>query len=484
MAVLPRLRASMGDVTADLKFPPTCEVRAICRLRQHRGCLGECIRPYEQVEAGKGHVGPVWPVPSREAARALANTGPRRKSAVAMPLWHGAQLAVDATLVSPLTRTACRSPQPMGNRAVALARAVQRKRRHTYPELLRARRCRLVVFGIETGGQWGEEAATFLRLLAQARAASAPVAVRRAAQAAWVSFRWPLRCSSFLLPQSSVLLVTHPLCTSCWLTHAGVLRWPPHFATCKLTSAPARMQWLSMAVLEDAYILAPHELYHRVETHAFQRKSSLEPYQDPRVEHCRSPAGLAPDHHELVQGWWRASSTKLRLEGELQESRSERTLRRNGDEASPAENPGGLVADSSRGTCCTRTGKEANKGGSFLSPAARFESENDKATASASVDLGVCLPSLAPRSIAVGAAHRGPAHRCSWRPARRCARLAPPGSAGDGAFEGQCSGGEHAGCGACSSMVSVRIEHAAAGAAVRAKREGHAQAAQEHDAEV
>ena len=203
----------------------------------------------------------------------------------------------------------------------------------------------------------------------------------------------------------------------------------------------------------------------------------------------REAAGLrsllpASACQELVQGWWRASSTKLRLEGELQESRSERTLRRNGDEASPAENPGGLVADSSRGTCCTRTGKEANKGGSFLSPAARFESENDKATASASVDLGVCLPSLAPRSIAVGAAHRGPAHRCSWRPARRCARLAPPGSAGDGAFEGQCSGGEHAGCGACSSMVCVRIEHAAAGAAVRAKREGHAQAAQEHDAEV
>ena len=46
-----------------------------------------------------------------------------------------------------------------------------------------------VVFGIETGGRWSEEAATFLRLLAQARAASAPVAVRRAAQAVWV-YRW------------------------------------------------------------------------------------------------------------------------------------------------------------------------------------------------------------------------------------------------------------------------------------------------------
>ena len=41
---------------------------------------------------------------------------------------------------------------------------------------------------------------------------------------------------------------------------------------------------------------------------------------------------------ELVQSWRRASSTKLRLAGELQESGSERTLRRNGDEATPVEN--------------------------------------------------------------------------------------------------------------------------------------------------
>ena len=106
-----------------------------------------------------------------------------------LPLWHGAQLAVDATLVSPLTREGQPQPAADAQPGVALARAAQRKRRHTYPELLRARRCRLVVFGIETGGRWSEEAATFLRLLAQARAASAPVAVRRAAQAAWV-YRW------------------------------------------------------------------------------------------------------------------------------------------------------------------------------------------------------------------------------------------------------------------------------------------------------
>ena len=149
---------------------------------------------------------------------------------------------------------------------------------------------------------------------------------------------------------------------------------------------------------------------------------------------------------ELVQGWWRS-----------QESGSERTLRRNGDEATPAENPGGL-ADSSRGTCCTRTGKEANKGGSFLSPtSAHFESENDEATASVSVDLGparVVVSSVMWAAISGhradergvhGTCHSGrplqttsmrrtswTAHRCSWRPARRCARLAPrlPGRRG------------------------------------------------------
>ena len=60
---------------------------------------------------------------------------------------------------SPRSRArASRSPLPMRNRALLCA--AQRKRRHTYPELLRARRCRLVVFGIETGERWSEEAAT------------------------------------------------------------------------------------------------------------------------------------------------------------------------------------------------------------------------------------------------------------------------------------------------------------------------------------
>ena len=91
-----------------------------------------------------------------------------------LPLWHGAQLAVDATLVSPLAHDGSPQPATDAQPGVSLAGAAQRKRRHTCPELLRARRCRLVVFGLETGGRWSQEAVTFLRLLAQARAASAP----------------------------------------------------------------------------------------------------------------------------------------------------------------------------------------------------------------------------------------------------------------------------------------------------------------------
>ena len=72
---------------------------------------------------------------------------------------------------------------------ISLSRAERRKRRETYPELLRARRCRLVVFGIETGGRWSQEAASFTRLLAHARALSAPAPLRQAARAAWVQ-RW------------------------------------------------------------------------------------------------------------------------------------------------------------------------------------------------------------------------------------------------------------------------------------------------------
>ena len=63
----------------------------------------------------------------------------------------GAQLAVDTTLVSPLTS----SSQPRrraGQYTGAALQDARRSKERTYPELLRSRRCRLVVFALEIGG--------------------------------------------------------------------------------------------------------------------------------------------------------------------------------------------------------------------------------------------------------------------------------------------------------------------------------------------
>ena len=106
-----------------------------------------------------------------------------------LPLWHGAQLALDATLVSPLTRAGEPHPRADVEPGHCVAAAARRKRHGTYPELQRARRCRLVVIGLEVGGRFGVEAATFLRLLARHRAATVPAHLRPAARAAWIS-RW------------------------------------------------------------------------------------------------------------------------------------------------------------------------------------------------------------------------------------------------------------------------------------------------------
>ena len=74
-----------------------------------------------------------------------------------LPLWNGAQLAVDTTIVSPLTAAGKARSRRDPARPVALLEA-------TYP----SSRCRLVVIGVEVGGRWGSEAASFLRLLARA----------------------------------------------------------------------------------------------------------------------------------------------------------------------------------------------------------------------------------------------------------------------------------------------------------------------------
>ena len=66
---------------------------------------------------------------------------------------------------------------------------MKRKRLRTYPELAVARRCELVVLGLEVGGRFSREAAAFLRQLAKARARESPARLRPAVERALLH-RW------------------------------------------------------------------------------------------------------------------------------------------------------------------------------------------------------------------------------------------------------------------------------------------------------
>ena len=91
------------------------------------------------------------------------------------PLFHGAQLAIDTTLVSPLSRDGLPHPRCVREDGAVLAAARRRKER-TYPELTgQFGSARLVVLAGEVGGRWSEETQAFLRQLAKAKARSEPV---------------------------------------------------------------------------------------------------------------------------------------------------------------------------------------------------------------------------------------------------------------------------------------------------------------------
>ena len=78
-----------------------------------------------------------------------------------LALWGGAELAVDTTLVSPLTR-AGEPRRRAGRFAAATLHETGKAKERAYPELLHNSRCRLVVLGIEVAGRWSEEAASFI----------------------------------------------------------------------------------------------------------------------------------------------------------------------------------------------------------------------------------------------------------------------------------------------------------------------------------
>ena len=105
-----------------------------------------------------------------------------------LALWGGAQLAVNTTLVSPLTR-AGEPRRRAGCFAAAALHHARKAKERTYPELFRNSRCRLVVLGIEVGGRWSEEAAAFITNLARAKTRDTPAPLRHAATTSLIS-RW------------------------------------------------------------------------------------------------------------------------------------------------------------------------------------------------------------------------------------------------------------------------------------------------------
>ena len=97
-------------------------------------------------------------------------------------------MAVDTTLVSALKGNGEPRRCAADRDGVALA-AASRVKERTYPELVDpGRRARLVVFALEVGGRWSEEAKIFIRLLARARVRSEPRLLQRRLEQAARSF--------------------------------------------------------------------------------------------------------------------------------------------------------------------------------------------------------------------------------------------------------------------------------------------------------
>ena len=112
----------------------------------------------------------------------------RRLEVVAdgLPLFQGAQLAIDNTLVSLVSRGGLPHPRCVREDGAALIAAQEKKERTLTGQFGKAR---LVVLAGEVGGRWSEETQAFLRQLAKAKARSEPVLQQARARAAWL-MRW------------------------------------------------------------------------------------------------------------------------------------------------------------------------------------------------------------------------------------------------------------------------------------------------------
>ena len=106
-----------------------------------------------------------------------------------LPLFRGAQLAIDTTMVSPVRSDGTARRQCATVSGAALDQARRRKER-TYPELAQQHgRARLVVLGYEVGRRWSEESRQFLASLAAAKARSEPELMKKSTMFCWLR-RW------------------------------------------------------------------------------------------------------------------------------------------------------------------------------------------------------------------------------------------------------------------------------------------------------
>ena len=105
-----------------------------------------------------------------------------------LPLFHGAQLAIDVTLRNALTMNGDSRPRAAEFDGI-VADGARTDKKGTYPELANSRRCHLVVWNIECGGRWSSESVSFLQCLAAAKARSSPSYLRRATELAFTR-RW------------------------------------------------------------------------------------------------------------------------------------------------------------------------------------------------------------------------------------------------------------------------------------------------------
>ena len=117
----------------------------------------------------------------------------RRLEVVAdgLPLFGGAQFAIDTTMVSPLHRDGKARSGTARTDGKALDEARKRKER-TYPELAgEGSRARLVVLGAEVGGRWSQETVDFLSSLAWGKVRDLPEELQKDARRAWFR-RWSM----------------------------------------------------------------------------------------------------------------------------------------------------------------------------------------------------------------------------------------------------------------------------------------------------